>query len=353
VALSKTEVPVRGMIAMATNGVPAYGPQESDSNNAVAGNDGVPGARFWYGHTGAQTWHFHNPHMGKETVTSDLLLGYAMDGFPIYGPLDDNAVIQLDSCNGIYNSDGSYQYHVRAIDQVDANLEYCNGSSPETNWNYILGCYAGSVGSTEIFDSTSYTLPSDCFVDGSPNASPVAAPTGQGTKPNIIIMQPDDLQFFDAWTPPPNNPNEIDLKKSFPPSGLPNIESLRLNGLQMMQAYTASPVCGTSRYSTITGKYPSRAASSRAAADKLPHSITIPTTKLVDKGGINDCSNENVAAQFQSNGYSTAMLGKFLSPGFLKCTHMKCNILIHGHHSLKKICLSVNNIRKVAPIQDQ
>ena len=136
VASSKTEVPVRGMIAMATNGVPAYGPQESDNNNAVEGNAGVQGARFWYGHTGADlAWHVHNPHMGEETVKSDQLLGYAMDGFPIYGPLDDNAVYQLDPCNGIYNSDGSYQYHVRAIDQVDANLEYCNGNSPETNWN--------------------------------------------------------------------------------------------------------------------------------------------------------------------------------------------------------------------------
>ena len=180
-------------------------------------------------------------------------------------------------------------------------------------------------------------------------ASPVAAPTGQGTKPNIIIMQPDDLQFFDEWTPPPNNPNEIDLQKAFPAYGLPNIESLRLNGLQMMQAYTASPVCGTSRYSTITGKYPSRAASSRAAADEMPHSVSIPTTKLVDRGGINDCSNENIAAQFQSNGYSTAMIGKFLSPGFLNCTHVKYNT--HDLHLLKNICFSANNIRKVAPIQ--
>ena len=51
-ANSNTEVPIRGMIAMALNGVPAYGPQESDDNNAVEGMAGVQGARFWYGHTG-------------------------------------------------------------------------------------------------------------------------------------------------------------------------------------------------------------------------------------------------------------------------------------------------------------
>jgi len=48
----KTEVPMRGMIAVALNGVPAYGPQEADSNNAVEGTMGVPGARYWYGHAG-------------------------------------------------------------------------------------------------------------------------------------------------------------------------------------------------------------------------------------------------------------------------------------------------------------
>ena len=105
-----------------------------------------------------------------------------------------------------------------------------------------------------------------------------------------------------------------------------------------MQAYTASPACGTSRYSTITGKYPSRAASSRALAalaDKSPHSVSIPTTKLLDFE-INDCSkNENIAAQFQSKWLQyTAMIGKCLSPGFLKCANVKCNM--HGFHLLKK-----------------
>ena len=78
---------------MAINGVPAFGPQEADSNNAVNGN-GVPGARFWYaGHSaGGATWHVHNPQMGEETVSSDKLLGYAVDGFPIYGPRDDDSV---------------------------------------------------------------------------------------------------------------------------------------------------------------------------------------------------------------------------------------------------------------------
>ena len=87
VASERTEVPIRGMIAMSTNGVPAYGPQEADYNNAVEGTLGVPGARFWYGHAGPNSaWHIHNPKMGMETESHETLMGWAMDGFPIYGP---------------------------------------------------------------------------------------------------------------------------------------------------------------------------------------------------------------------------------------------------------------------------
>ncbi len=291
---------------MAINGVPAYGPQEVDGLNAVTGN-GVPDARFWYGHAGGAYWHLHNPHMGKEFVSSDTLLGYAMDGFPIYGPLDNQSLSKLDPCNGLYNNDGKYQYHVRTVDQVDGDIEYCNGINPETNWNYILGCYSGSVANSAVYDSTSYKLDDDCFID----EDPVQA--RKGTKPNIIIMQPDDLPFFDKFTPPPNNPSEPDLKIEIPDYGLPNIDSLRLNGLQMMQAYAASPMCGTSRYSTLTGKYPSRAESSTSLAEYYeyedrPSSVTIPSTKLLDF----DCSEGNIASQFQKNGYSTAMIGKFI-----------------------------------------
>ena len=258
--------------------------------------------------------------MGEEFVTSNELLGYAMDGFPIYGPLDDDDVGDLDACNGI-TVDGNYQYHVRTLDQVDQDLEYCNGDSPETNWNYILGCYSGSVTSTIIEDSTTYDLDSDCVLDDEnstepPTSSKTETPTFSPNRPNIIIMQPDDLPFLDEWGPPPNNPGTPNSDNPFPNNygnGLPNIERLRLNGLQMKQAYTSSPVCGTSRYSTITGKMPSRAASVRNKADSDsddPALITIPTTKLQDIDGQNDCSEENLAATFQNAGYRTAMIGK-------------------------------------------
>ena len=61
---SKTEIPIRGAIAMALNGVPAYGPQEAAGENAVEpdSNSQIQDAQFWYGHADRQkAWHFHNP----------------------------------------------------------------------------------------------------------------------------------------------------------------------------------------------------------------------------------------------------------------------------------------------------
>ena len=79
----------------------------------------------------------------------------------------------------------------------------------------------------------------------------LAASNGN-VKPNIIMMQPDDMKHFHDWgSAPPNNPTEPSKTVDEPANGLPNMEFLRTNGLQMMQAYTVSPMCGTSRYSTM------------------------------------------------------------------------------------------------------
>jgi len=145
---------------------------------------------------------------------------------------------------------------------------------------------------------------------------------GAQGRPNIIIMQPDDLQFLDEWTPPPYapspNPGPLTSSNHNPagpnPSpdndgkGLQHINSLRLNGVQMMQAYTTSPLCGTSRYSTITGKMPSRAASVRNKGD---YDVHIDTTKLQDIDEQKDCSKENLAVAFRNEDYRTGMFGKW------------------------------------------
>lgn len=140
--------------------------RESSSDNAVESSDGSRGnAGYWYGHgDGTNRWHFHAPEMGIEAPSSDTLIGYAFDGFAIYGPLSDASV--LDDCNGVTNSDGSYQYHVRTLDQVDNTLDYCNGDAVEVNWRYVLGCYSGDPRTyTSVNHQDEYTLPSDCVLE--------------------------------------------------------------------------------------------------------------------------------------------------------------------------------------------
>lgn len=144
---------------------------------------------------------------------------------------------------------------------------------------------------------------------------------GAQGRPNIIIMQPDDFPFMDEWIAPPDNPEHPKPNPNIDNvgRGLENINRLRVDGVQMMQAYTASPVCGTSRYSTITGKMPSRASTVAEFANANssdPASVTIPTTKLTNLDGNLQCS-DNMAMAFanepvdEADRYRTGMFGKW------------------------------------------
>jgi hypothetical protein len=66
-------------------------------------------------------------------IGGDTLVGYALDGFPIYNPLPgskDDIDAALDACNGL-TVDGQYRYYARTQDQVGSGR------------NYLLGCFSG------------------------------------------------------------------------------------------------------------------------------------------------------------------------------------------------------------------
>jgi len=151
------------LIGMQLNGIPMFGPQEVEGKNAVIG-DGVPDAQYWYGHTSPQkNWHYHSPLAGfEQTPTEDVHLGYAMDGFPLYGATKDPSV--LDGCNGRM-VDGQYRYHIRTVNQVKGTGPMCNGTSPAILWNYIFGCFHGDLSKTKVADSRTTNIPSDCVKD--------------------------------------------------------------------------------------------------------------------------------------------------------------------------------------------
>lgn len=143
--------------------------------------------------------------------------------------------------------------------------------------------------------------------------APLLAVRAEDTRPNFIVVQPDDLHFFENWNPPAHfntaRPNY------YPPnSQLPWMNFLRSNGLEMTRAYTASPKCGTSRYSTLTGRYPSRSSYGREInIGQTVSNAVIKYVKLQDEPIVDgqDCSRGNLAALLGSDGYRTGMIGKW------------------------------------------
>lgn len=132
--------------------------------------------------------------------------------------------------------------------------------------------------------------------------------TAFGQRPNFIVMQPDDMEFFEPWIPPPHADNEPAF--AFPASSLPHLERLRQGSVQMTQAYTASSSCAPSRFSTITGRYASRSGFSRAlSANEDVTEVTVPTTRIEDAS--DQCTEGNVATLLQKNGYRTGIVGKW------------------------------------------
>merc|ERR1719382_1315692 len=92
----------------------------------------------WAGHPGTHTsqWHYHHPAIGTGSIDryprADEHVGYALDGFPIYG-LAEAAV--LDDCNGHW-VDGQYRYQLRRFSARLVNLtrSYCSAGRAANRW---------------------------------------------------------------------------------------------------------------------------------------------------------------------------------------------------------------------------
>ncbi len=126
-----------GPIGVAINGVPFFNQYNALRQNAVAG----PTAEVFdscCGHPdemGRYHYHkypvcVHNPFEDQEQPGKHSpLIGYAFDGYAIFGPNGENGgpPTDLDECNGHTDSQRGYHYHVTA------------------GYPYILGAYRGVV----------------------------------------------------------------------------------------------------------------------------------------------------------------------------------------------------------------
>ena len=114
-------------------------------------------------------------------------------------------------------------------------------------------------------------------------ANGVIAAAYAADQPNIVIILVDDMGYGDAGC---YNP-----KSKIP---TPNIDSLAANGMRFTDAHASGPLCHVSRYGLMTGKAPFRATPNKWRVE--------PSIK----------SNQmTIASLLKSNGYRTAMVGKW------------------------------------------
>lgn len=113
-----------GAIAVAVNGVPIFNPIKNDgrTDTLIAGELDDFG-----GHCGrADDYHYHvAPLHLVDTVGIANPIGYALDGYPLYGltEADGSTPVDLDEFNGHSHGDLGYHYHsTRAYPYVNGGL---------------------------------------------------------------------------------------------------------------------------------------------------------------------------------------------------------------------------------------
>ncbi|QPJ61324.1 MAG: YHYH protein [Candidatus Nitronauta litoralis] len=128
-AAQTTPVPSRGPIAIAINGVVFFGPEDAHGKLAIE-NHGLDSCQGHPAPTGM--YHYHSTpacvYHDKRDQHSPVI-GYAFDGFKIYGLLGDHGLPprDLDSCNGHEDAERGYHYHTTR------------------DFPYVLGCYRGTA----------------------------------------------------------------------------------------------------------------------------------------------------------------------------------------------------------------
>jgi hypothetical protein len=127
ISARSTKVPSRGPIGIAINGVVFFGPEDKRGKLAIE-NHGLDSCRGHPSDRGVYHYHSTPACVHKDGARKHSpVIGYAFDGFKIYGQLGNGGKnpIGLDSCNGHKDTERGYHYHATA------------------GYPYILGCYKG------------------------------------------------------------------------------------------------------------------------------------------------------------------------------------------------------------------
>ena len=114
-------------------------------------------------------------------------------------------------------------------------------------------------------------------------------------EPNVVVFLVDDLGYMDIGA---NNPNCF--------YDTPNIDQLSDSGMRFTNGYAANPVCSPTRYSLMTGKYPTRVQATNFFSGKRAGSFN--PAPLVDEMAAEEIT---IAEALKTKGYATFFAGKW------------------------------------------
>ena len=156
---------VLGTLGFTVSGLPIYGPTEGQQPAAQAFGDPVYNKILdtCGGHTGpGREYHHHAITLQQQcNLSKQTILGYALDGFPIYTTLGcmDKKCTRTSLMRSGYSKTGnptqnSWDAYTYKASKVSTVLDSCNGrTQPDgtygyhvtTNFPYIIGCFAGTA----------------------------------------------------------------------------------------------------------------------------------------------------------------------------------------------------------------
>ena len=125
--------------------------------------------------------------------------------------------------------------------------------------------------------------------------NPEAKPGDAAAPPNVVVFMVDDLGYMDVGA---NNPNCF--------YETPNINAFAKTGLRFTNGYAANPVCSPTRFSLMTGRYPTRVGATNFFTGNRKGKFL--GAKLHNRMPLKEIT---LAQTLKSKGYSTFFAGKW------------------------------------------